>query len=116
MRKSLTSMLNDLGNYLRKVDDRYAEGVRTLVAPKPGNTEAFLGTPRAVAAEFMGVPLTHGLMDVSHDPRFINQLAKYGGPAISATTRYVLPAAALTTAGHALSDLVNTIYAKDDER
>ena len=111
MRKSLTSMLNDLGNYLRKVDNRYAEGVQGLILGKEANP----GTARGVAAALLGSPVRFD-GDIGTDPRMVDRIAKYAVPATSATARYVLPAAALTAAGHELSSLVNSLYEKDDEQ
>jgi len=111
MRKSLTSMLNDLGNYLRKVDDRYAEGVQDIILGSNPNP----GTTRGIAASLLGSPVRFD-GDIGTDPRMIDRVAKYAVPVTSATVRYVLPAAGLTVAGQALGDLVNSLYEKDDER
>ena len=112
MRNRLLTMLDNLGNYARKVDDRYAEGVRNLVMD-PGGT-GNLATARNYAGAIMGAPLR--VESVDYDPSRMNQFLKYAVPATSGAVRYGVPAVGLTVAGQGLSELINSIYEKDDER
>lgn len=109
----VTGAAKTAGKKLKQFDDRYAEVVRDTVMPsKPDSSP--MSAFRGMAGATMGAPLGHGLADISDDPRLVNQLLKYGVPAVSATTRYVLPAAGLTYAGQELSQLINSL--SDNER
>ncbi len=107
--RQLQEMLGNLGQRLRSFDDQYAQRVREAVIPSnPDGSMMSVG--RGMAGSVMGAPLTHGLADVSQDPRMVNQVLKYAVPATSATVRYGIPAAGLTAAGMQLAQLTGGLY------
>ena len=107
--RQLQEMLGNLGQRLRSFDDQYAQRVREAVIPSNPDG-SMMSVARGMAGGVIGAPLTHGLADVSQDPRIVNQVLKYAVPATSATVRYGIPAAGLTAAGMQLAELTNGMY------
>ncbi len=103
--RQVLELLSRGGNKIREFDDAYAAKVREAVMPSnPDGSMMSVG--RNMVGATIGAPLTHGLSDVSQDPRMINQVLKYAVPATSAGVRYGLPAAGAV----GLAELTGNLY------
>ena len=96
------------GELLRGFDDAYAEKVRSLIHPNPGDGNM----PRAMASHLLGgTPI--GIPKVEYSPddtlmtKIVGNAIGYGMPAMSGVVRYGLPAAGLTASGMAVASIAN---------
>ena len=103
--QQVLALLGKGGQKVRQFDDKYAAFVRDQMMPKNPDG-SIMSVARSGMGAVIGSPVTHGLADVSSDPRMINQVAKYAIPAASIGARYVLPALALK----AVADLTGDVY------
>ena len=99
------SILRDLLEKFRQMDDAYAGKVRQTIMPNSPDG-SMMSVARSGVGAVLGAPVTRGLADVSDDPRMINQVAKYAIPAASIGARYVMPAVALK----GVADLTAGLY------
>ena len=103
-RAQLMEMLQALGERIRKVDDAYAEKVRSAIIPVNPDGSV-MSVARSVGGAMAGAPLTHGLPQVSADAGLGERAMAAAVPVTAVTARYALPAAGVTLAGKGLYDL-----------
>ena len=105
------SILTDLLEKFRQIDDKYAGKVRQIIMPNQPDG-SMMSVARSGMGAVLGAPITHGVATPDVD-KLVNpgmyraqQAAAYGVPVASAAFRYGLPLAA--AAG--VADLTGRVY------